>query len=176
MGKVEFNTDCVYEMYENMHWVVNMAKNIVLNEVKDVLKNGGKIDRISKVESRIKSYESLIEKMEHKGYELTWYNAIEKINDLIGIRIVCNNLNDIYDLVSLIKNDGRFEILKEKDYIRNPKESGYTSYHIIFEYDYKIGELTIKIKAELQIRTEKMDKWASVAHDLVYKKRTQVVG
>ena len=114
--------------------------------------------------------------MEHKGYELTWNNAIEKINDLIGIRIVCSNLNDIYDLVSLIKSDGRFEILKEKDYIRNPKESGYTSYHIIFEYDYKVGELTIPIKAELQIRTEEMDKWASVAHDLVYKKRTQVVG
>ena len=176
MDKVEFNTDCIYDMYENMHCIVDMARNIVLNEVKDVLKDGEKTDRISKIESRIKSYESLIEKMEHKGYELTWDNAVEKINDLIGIRIVCSNLNDIYDLVSLIKSDGRFEILKEKDYIRNPKESGYTSYHIIFEYDYKVGELTIPIKAELQIRTEGMDKWASVAHDLVYKKRTQVVG
>ena len=176
MDKVEFNTVSIYSMYENMYCVLDMARNIVLKEVKDVLKNGGKVDKITKVESRIKSYESLIEKMEHKGYELTWYNAIEKINDLIGIRIVCNNLNDIYDLSNLIKNDGRFRIIKEKDYILNPKESGYTSYHIIFEYDYTVGELTIPIKAELQIRTEEMDKWASVAHDLVYKKRKQVVG
>ena len=176
MEKVEFNTVSIYSMYENMYCVLDMARNIVLKEVKEVLKNGEKVDKITKVESRVKSYASLIEKMEHKGYELTWNNAIEKINDLIGIRIVCSNLNDIYDLVSLIKSDGRFEILKEKDYIRNPKESGYTSYHIIFEYDYKVGELTIPIKAELQIRTEEMDKWASVAHDLVYKKRTQVVG
>lgn len=176
MDKVDFNTYSIYDMYENMYYIINIARSIVLNEVKDVLKNGGKIEQITKIESRIKSYVSLIEKMEHKGYELTWNNAIEKINDLIGIRIVCSNLNDIYDLVSLIKSDGRFEILKEKDYIRNPKESGYTSYHIIFEYDYKVGELTIPIKAELQIRTEEMDKWANVAHDLVYKKRTQVVG
>lgn len=176
MEKIEFNTVSIYDMYENMYYIVNIARNIVLNEIKDALKNGCKVDKITKVESRIKSYESLIEKMEHKGYELIWDNVIEKINDLIGIRIVCSNLNDIYDLSNLIKNDGRFRIIKEKDYIRNPKESGYTSYHIIFEYDYKVGEVTIPIKAELQIRTEEMDKWANMSHDLIYKKRMQVVG
>ena len=137
MDKEKFNTISIYDMYENMYYIVNIARNIVLNEIKDALKNGCKVDKITKVESRIKSYESLIEKMEHKGYELIWDNVIEKINDLIGIRIVCSNLNDIYDLSNLIKNDGRFRIIKEKDYIRNPKESGYTSYHIIFEYVYK---------------------------------------
>lgn len=176
MEKVEFNTVSIYSMYENMYCVLDMARNIVLKEVKEVLKNGDKVDKITKVESRVKSYASLIEKMEHKGYELTWDNAIKKINDMLGIRIVCSNLNDIYDLSNLIKNDGRFRIIKEKDYIRNPKESGYTSYHIIFEYVYKVGEVTIPIKAELQIRTEEMDKWANFTHDLIYKRRTQVVG
>ena len=176
MDKEEFNTISIYDMYENMYYIVNIARNIVLNEIKDALKNGCKVDKITKVESRIKSYESLIDKMEHKGYELTWDNVVKKINDLIGIRIVCSNLNDIYDLSNLIKNDGRFRIIKEKDYIRNPKESGYTSYHIIFEYVYKVGEVTIPIKAELQIRTEEMDKWANFTHDLIYKRRTQVVG
>ena len=102
MDKEEFNTISIYNMYENMYYIVNMARNIVLNEIKDALKNGGKVDKITKVESRIKSYESLIEKMEHKGYELTWDNVVKKINDLIGIRIVCSNLNDIYDLSKLL--------------------------------------------------------------------------
>lgn len=176
MDKVDFNTYSIYDMYENMYYIINIAKSIVLNEVKDVLKNGGKIEQITKIESRIKSYVSLIEKMEHKGYELTWNNVIEKINDLIGIRIVCNNLNEIYEIASLVKNDARFEILKEKDYIRKPKESGYTSYHIIFRYKCKIEEVTIPIKAELQIRTVEMDNWANFSHDLIYKKKTQVVG
>lgn len=176
MDKIKFNTESIYFMYKKMYCIIDMERNIVLNEVKEVLENSRKIDKITKVESRIKSFESLAEKMEQKGYELTWNNAVEKINDLIGLRIVCNNLNDIYDFVTLIKNDGRFEILKEKDYIRNPKESGYTSYHIIFKYDCKIGEFTIPIKAELQIRTEEMDKWANLAHDLIYKRKKQVVG
>ena len=67
MDKVDFNTYSIYDMYENMYYIINIARSIVLNEVKDVLKNGGKIEQITKIESRIKSYVSLIEKMKHKG-------------------------------------------------------------------------------------------------------------
>ena len=104
--------------------------------------------------------------MKNKGYKLDLDNMLEKINDIIGIRLVCYNLNDVYDLVKCIKGDNQFLILNEKDYISRPKKSGYMSYHIIVECDLE----TIPIKAEIQLRTREMDVWANLSHDLIYKK------
>lgn len=175
MYKMKFNTGIGYDMYENIYYIADLERDIVLNEVNDVINDGSKIYKINKLESRIKSYDSLIEKMKYKGYELTLDNMIGKINDLIGIRIVCNNLNDVYDLVKEFKNDERFKIIKEKDYITYPKKSGYTSYHLIFEYNLNTNAFSIPIKAELQIRTKEMDLWANLSHDLIYKRKKQVV-
>ena len=172
MNQLKFNTDIGYDIYKNVCYIAEWAKDIVLNEVTNVINN----DRnIYKIEARIKTYNSLIEKMQYKGYELTIKNMIEKINDLIGIRIVCNNLNEVYDLVKEFKNDDKFRILKEKDYIINPKKSGYTSYHLILEYGLEIDEFVIPIKAELQVRTKEIDKWANAAHDLTYKRKKEIV-
>ena len=175
MQEVKFNTDIGYDIYENIYYVADWGKDIVLNEVTNVINNKKKIYEVNKIEARIKTYNSLIEKMQYKGYELTIKNMIEKINDLIGIRIVCNNLNEVYDLVKEFKNDDKFRILKEKDYIINPKKSGYTSYHLILEYGLEIDEFVIPIKAELQVRTKEMDKWANAAHDLTYKRTKEIV-
>ena len=167
--------DIIQSMYDNTYFILVMAKKVILNEIKNILKNEEKVEKITKVESRIKTYTSLVEKMRNKGYELTWDNVLNKINDLIGIRVVCNNLNEIYDIVNLIKNDKKFKIIKEKDYIRKPKESGYTSYHIILKEDYEIEDLLIPIKAEIQIRTQEMDLWANMAHDSIYKRKSPIV-
>ena len=174
MQEVKFNTDIGYDIYENIYYVADWGKDIVLNEVTNVINNKKKIYEVNKIEARIKTYNSLIEKMQYKGYELTIKNMIEKINDLIGIRIVCNNLNEVYDLVKEFKNDDKFRILKEKDYIINPKKSGYTSYHMIVEVPVRLTQKTINVKCEIQIRTLAMDFWASFEHKIKYKTDKEV--
>ena len=104
--------------------------------------------------------------MKNKGYKLDLDNMLEKINDIIGIRLVCSNLNDVYDLVKCIKNNSKFAIINEKDYISRPKKSGYMSYHIIIQCELE----TIPMRAEIQLRTREMDMWANLSHDLIYKK------
>lgn len=166
MYKQKFNVNIDYDVYKNIHYMADFARDIVLNEVQNVVIKSNKVNRI---ESRVKSYTSIINKMKDKGYDLTLENMIEKINDLIGIRLICNNLNDVYYLVNCIKANEKFEIIMEKDYIASPKKSGYMSYHIILQYNISTNTLTIPIKVELQIRTEEMDKWANKAHDSTYK-------
>ena len=171
----KFNTDINYDIYKNIYYIADYAKDIVLKEVEEVVNNNNKEEKINKLESRIKSYYSIIEKMKYKGYDLTLDNMLGKIRDLIGIRLVCNNLNDVYDLVKCIKSDKHFRIIEEKDYIRNPKKSGYMSYHIIVEYELDANKFILPVKAELQIRTKEMDIWANLSHDLVYKKQRKLL-
>ena len=104
MYQLKFNTDIGYDIYENVCYAAEWEKDIVLNEITNVINNNR---NIYKIEARIKTYNSLIEKMKRKGYELTVENMLEKINDLIGIRIVCNDLNEVYNLVRKFKKDGR---------------------------------------------------------------------
>lgn len=126
-------------------------------------------DLIDHVETRIKEPKSIIKKMEKKKYEKTYLNLIEKINDIAGIRIICNLKDDIFFIKDLIKQIPDIHILKEKDYVTNPKKSGYSSYHIIVEVPVKLTQRTIYVKAEIQIRTLAMDFWASFEHKVKYK-------
>lgn len=88
---------------------------------------------------------------------------------MIGVRIVCSFLSDVYDIVDLIKNSKQFIIKRENNYIDFPKESGYRSYHLIILVPIHLGERTEYIEAEIQVRTVAMDFWASLDHKLRYK-------
>ena len=131
-------------------------------------------DLIDHIETRIKEPKSIIKKMEKKKYEKTYLNLIEKINDIAGIRIVCNLKDDIFFIKDLIKQNPDIHILKEKDYVTNPKKSGYSSYHIIVEVPVKLTQRTIYVKAEIQIRTLAMDFWANLEHKIKYKTEKNV--
>lgn len=122
---------------------------------------------ISSIEWRVKSPESCIGKMKHKGLELNLDNAVERLNDIAGVRVVCNFLDDMYELCERLTNDYDFELIKEKDYIKNPKHSGYQSLHLIV---WVPVEEDRRVKAEIQARTQAMDFWAGVEHHFVYKK------
>lgn len=169
MNRTKFNIDINYNIYERICYSAEFTRKHILNEVRDVIIKNNKIDKINKVESRIKTYSSLIEKMKNKEYNLTLNEMLKNIKDIIGIRIVCNNIDEVYDLVKCIKNDKKFNVLLEKDYIKKPKESGYKSYHIVIKEYLNLGNFFIPYKAELQIRTKEMDDWARVAHDSTYK-------
>lgn len=139
--------------------------NILLKEYE--YKNG--YNPVEHVKTRMKSLDSAIKKLTDKGYEVTIDNLVRKVYDMIGVRIVCSFLSDVYDIVELIKNSKQFIIKRENNYIDFPKESGYRSYHLIILVPIHLGERTEYIEAEIQVRTVAMDFWASLDHKLRYK-------
>lgn len=126
-------------------------------------------DLIDHTKIRIKEPKSIINKMQRKKYDLTYENLIENINDIAGIRVVCQYKNDIFAIKKLIEKIPGIKVLKEKDYINNPKKSGYESYHLILDVPVNLLEKIIYVKVEVQIRTIVMDFWANVEHKVKYK-------
>lgn len=164
--------DVKEEPYEKIMFFYRTALKeleVQMNIIKDEFKIMYNYDLIDHINSRIKEPKSIIKKMEKKGYEKTYLNLIEKINDIAGIRIVCNLKDDIFFIRDLIKNISDIRILKEKDYVTTPKESGYSSYHMIVEVPVRLTQNTIYVKCEIQIRTLAMDFWASFEHKVKYK-------
>lgn len=145
-----------------------------LEIVKDEFKIMYNYDLIDHIDSRIKEPKSIIKKMDKKKYDKTYLNLIEKINDVAGIRIVCTLKDDIFFIKDLIKNMSNIHILKEKDYVTNPKKSGYSSYHMIVEVPVQLSQKIIYVKCEIQIRTLAMDFWASFEHKVKYKSENDV--
>ena len=119
---------------------------------------------------RLKEYESVCKKLQKKGLEPRFDLALERINDLIGVRAVCSYVDDIYQVAELIKKQKDIRIVKVKDYIRQPKKSGYQSLHLILEAALPFQKEIQWIKVELQLRTAAMDYWASLDHQLRYKR------
>lgn len=119
---------------------------------------------------RMKSYESTCKKLKKKGLEKNFSNALEKINDLIGVRAICSYVDDIYRIADILSEQKDVKIVKQKDYIKSPKPSGYRSLHIIMEIPIAFQGGTQWMKAELQLRTAAMDYWANLDHQLRYKR------
>ena len=145
-----------------------------MNIIKDEFKVMYNYDLIDHIDTRIKEPKSIVKKMEKKKYEKTYSNLIEKINDIAGMRIVCTLKDDIFFIKDLIKQRSDIHVLKEKDYVTHPKESGYSSYHMIVEVPVKLSQKTIYVKCEIQIRTLAMDFWASFEHKVKYKTEQEV--
>lgn len=156
--------------YQSALKQLELQMNIIKNEFK-VMYN---YDLIDHIDTRIKEPKSIVKKMEKKKYEKTYLNLIEKINDIAGMRIVCTLKDDIFFIKDLVKQIPDIHILKEKDYVTNPKPSGYSSYHMIVEVPVKLSQNTIYVKCEIQIRTLAMDFWASFEHKVKYKTEQEV--
>ena len=124
---------------------------------------------IEHVSSRIKSPESIAKKLRHNGRAITAENIIKYINDMAGIRIICSFTSDIYRLAGLIAKQNDITVIKIKDYIKKPKENGYTSYHMIVSVPIFLTDGVVDTKVEIQIRTIAMDFWASLEHKMYYK-------
>lgn len=131
-------------------------------------------DFIDHVKTRIKTPESIIKKMQEKGYELTYQNLIEKVQDIAGIRIITPLKNDVFQVNELIKEFPEIKIIQEKDYVTMPKESGYSSYHLIAEVPVYLKDEIIYVKTEIQIRSLAMDFWASLEHKIKYKPNGEI--
>ena len=124
---------------------------------------------IHHIEHRIKTLDSTVKKLKRRGYAVTIDNIYAHIQDMAGVRVICNYLDDIYYLRGLLTRTESFHVIRETDYIKEPKDSGYRSLHLIVEVPIVISEGTLKLPVEIQLRTIAMDMWASLEHELRYK-------
>ena len=124
---------------------------------------------IHHIEYRIKTLESITEKLQRRGLEVTIDNIYTHIQDVAGIRVICNYLDDIYYMRRLLTRTESFGIQRETDYIKEPKDTGYRSLHLILDVPIVISEGTLHLPVEVQLRTIAMDMWASLEHELRYK-------
>ena len=124
---------------------------------------------IHHIDSRLKSLRSIIEKLQRKGWPVSVESAEEHLNDIAGVRIVCNYIDDIYRLANMLVRQKDLELVCQKDYIRNPKPNGYRSLHLVLRVPVFLSSHTELVPVEVQIRTIAMDFWASLEHQLRYK-------
>lgn len=124
---------------------------------------------IHSVTSRIKSPDSTRQKLARHGLPYTMDNVMNNLHDIAGVRIICKYITDIYHVRDLLLKSDRYTFIKEKDYIKTPKPSGYRSLHLIVETDVNVDGENRKIRCEIQLRTSAMDSWASLEHNMRYK-------
>ena len=124
---------------------------------------------IEHVTSRLKTPQSIVKKLKSKGREVDIENMVEHVNDIAGIRIICSFMSDIYPIADIIAKQADITVLYVKDYIKNPKENGYKSYHMVVTIPVYLSDGKIETKVEIQIRTIAMDFWASLEHKIAYK-------
>ena len=138
----------------------------ILNDEFRYLHNYNPIEHIK---SRLKEPESIVKKLKRHGYESTIENMVKYVKDIAGVRIICSFTSDIYLLADMIAKSNDVKVLEIRDYIRNPKPSGYTSYHMIVSTPINMGDRKVDTVVEIQIRTVAMDFWASLEHKIQYK-------
>jgi len=145
-----------------------------LEIIHDDLVNNHENGAIDYIRSRLKTPESIAQKLHKLGVEMTADSAKQHVKDIAGIRIIAPFATDIYFLVDLIRTIPDIKIIAEKDFIGNPKESGYRSYHLIVEVPIFYSGKTENVAVEIQIRTDAMNFWASLEHKAKYKYHDEI--
>ena len=125
---------------------------------------------IQMIKSRVKKPGSIIEKLQRRGYPITIQSVYDNLYDVAGIRVICSFVDDIYQVAEMLARQDDVTVLTVKDYIRCPKDNGYRSYHMIIEVPVYFSDRKEKMRVEVQIRTIAMDFWASLDHQMKYKK------
>ena len=139
-----------------------------LEILNDEFQHVHKYNPIEHIKTRIKTPESIVKKLRRYGYEISIENMVKYINDIAGVRLICSFTSDIYRLAEMIGNQSDLKVLSIKDYIKNPKESGYKSYHMLVSVPIFLSDSVVDTKVEIQIRTIAMDFWASLEHKIYY--------
>lgn len=139
----------------------------VLNEELSIK---SKRNPIHAIYSRIKNIRSIVDKLDRKGLPFSLQNIQDEVSDVAGIRVICDFVDDIYEIADMLLLQDDIRLISYKDYIRAPKPNGYRSYHMIIEIPVFLSEGKEYMKVEVQLRTIAMDFWASLEHELKYKK------
>lgn len=153
------------QFYQEYAKTLRLAAAEVMTFAQEIQKDHKAIEHIS---SRMKSPDSVVKKLEKRGYAPTLDCAKEHLTDLVGVRLVCRFVSDIYTVSELLQ--GQYGVVCIKDYIANPKPNGYRSYHMILSVPVETGEI---VAVEIQLRTISQDAWACLEHQMKYKKQVQ---
>ena len=144
-----------------------VAKLQILN---NEFKNNNERNPIENIKSRVKSMESIIDKMQRKGIPLTMNSMAKEIKDIACVRVICPFISDVYQVANMLVNQQDVDLVTVKDYIKKPKENGYRSLHMIVMVDVYFSDHKDRVPIEIQFRTIAMNFWASTEHQLRYKK------
>lgn len=125
---------------------------------------------IKTIKSRVKTVNSIFDKLYRKGYDMSVRSVKENLNDVAGIRVICPFIDDIYAVADMLIAQDDITVIEIEDYIKNPKPNGYRSLHIILEIPIFLSDKKQAMRVEVQIRTIAMDFWASLEHEIHYKK------
>jgi len=169
---VTMDTDNQIETWQEVTLVYNAALkqvNTKLEILNDEFQHVHQYNPIEHIKSRIKTSESIVKKLKRHGYESNIENMVKYVNDIAGIRIICSFTSDIYQIAEMVRLQNDIRVIAVKDYIRNPKPSGYKSYHMLVTVPVFLSDRTVDVKVEIQIRTVAMDFWASLEHKINYK-------
>lgn len=141
-----------------------------LDVLSDEFSSQRKRNPIEFITSRVKTPESIVNKLRRKGFPISMESAVDNLYDIAGVRVICSFVDDIYAVRDMLANQDDVTVLMEKDYIRNPKPNGYRSLHLIISIPVFFSTGRRDTYVEVQIRTIAMDFWASLEHDLKYNK------
>ncbi|MBO6111814.1 MAG: GTP pyrophosphokinase family protein [Lachnospiraceae bacterium] len=171
MDKLDYSPEGV-DSWKTIILLYNSALKEVgtkLEILNDEFQHVHQYNPIEHIKSRIKTPESIVKKLKRRGYESSIENMVKYVNDIAGIRVICSFTSDIYRIADMLAKQSDIKVLSIKDYIRNPKESGYKSYHMIVTVPIFLSDGSKEAKVEIQIRTVAMDFWASLEHKINYK-------
>lgn len=170
--KFEPSKDSEVDSWKEVMLVYNSALKEVgtkLEILNDEFQHVHKYNPIEHIKSRLKSPESIVKKLRKHNLESTIDNMVEHVNDIAGIRVICSFTSDIYRIADMISKQNDLNILYVKDYLKNPKPSGYKSYHMLVTVPIFLSNRVVDAKVEIQIRTVAMDFWATLEHKIHYK-------
>ena len=141
----------------------------------DELSTRNQRNPIEFIKSRVKTPTSIYNKLKRKGFDISLDAVRNQLFDVAGVRIICSFVDDIYKIADMIVKQDDIKVLEVKDYIKNPKPNGYRSLHMICQIPVFFSDRKELLSVEVQIRTIAMDFWATLEHDLRYKKELPLV-
>lgn len=164
-------TETIQSLLKMEHLYLSATKEIItkLEILNDEFKNTKDRNPIQFIKSRIKTPMSIFKKLQRSNFEISEESAQNNINDIAGVRVICSYINDIYLIADLLAAQDDVQLIRTRDYIKNPKPNGYRSLHLIITVPVFLSDHKETVKVEVQIRTIAMDFWASLEHELAYK-------
>lgn len=168
--------DQIYEFMELEHLYESAIREVKtkLEILDSEFKTKYDYNPIHHIEDRLKSPQSILGKLQRKGLSFSSHNARTALNDIAGVRVICNYVEDIYSVADYLTKQDDVTLIKTKDYIKQPKPNGYRSLHLVIETPVFLSDGKEIVNVEVQIRTIAMDFWASLEHQLKYKTDSDV--
>lgn len=154
---------------ENLYLSAARGIETKLENLNDEFKYTKDRNPIHQIKTRVKTPQSIINKLLKRGFEFSVESARENLSDIAAVRVICSYIDDIYTIAELLTSQDDIEVVRTSDYIQNPKPNGYRSLHLVVTIPVYLSKKTKRVKVEIQIRTIAMDFWASLEHELSYK-------